>query len=276
MGTKIVPYLKWAGGKRQIISELVKVLPDKYNTYYEPFLGAGALFFHLKRKEAVINDFNKELMMTYSAIRDNIDELLLLLHNYSEKNNSEDFYRIRELDRDREYYDDMACVEKAARLIYLNKTCYNGLYRVNSQGLFNTPFGNYRRPQICNESLLRAIHNYFTESNIVIRNQDFADSVSDAEKGDFVYFDPPYHSPNNSNFTGYQSAGFDENEQIRLKETLDDLTSKGVKCVLSNSRTNFIEELYRNYKIKAIKVPRMINCDGKNRGAVDEVIVKNW
>lgn len=276
MKRKIEPYLKWAGGKRQLVRELKKKMPEEYGKYFEPFVGAGALFFYLGPEKAVINDANVDLMVTYSAIRDDIDGLIGLLRDYQERNTSEDFYKIRKLDRIKSECSKMTDTEKAARTIYLNKTCYNGLYRVNSQGHFNTPFGGYKRPVICDEALLRNIHNHLNESDIEIKNGDFENAVASAKEGDFVYFDPPYHSQDNTNFTSYQSGGFNENEQMRLKVVFDKLTEKGIKCILSNSKTEFITSLYGEYKIKTVRMPRMINCDGNNRGEVDEVIIKNW
>lgn len=272
----VKPFIKWAGGKRQLIPELRKHIPKKFNTYYEPFIGGGAFLFELQPKRAVISDRNEDLIFTYLSVRDNIDELIELLKIYATKNNSVDYYEIRAMDRDTDAFSKLKPVERAARLIYLNKTCYNGLYRVNSQGLFNTPFGNYKNPAICDEYVLRAVNDYFTCNDVKICHTDFELTVKNAEKGDFVYFDPPYHSPNNTNFTGYQQGGFDESEQERLAATYRRLTDSGVYCSLSNSSTPFIHGLFKDYNIHIVKANRAINSNGNDRGAVDEVIVTNW
>ncbi|WP_400211010.1 DNA adenine methylase [Candidatus Methanarcanum hacksteinii] len=270
------PFIKWAGGKRQLMPELIKYVPKKYNSYYEPFIGGGALLFELQPKKATISDKNEDLIKTYISVRDEIDELIELLKMYEGKNNGPDYYKIRSMDRDITIYSNMRDVEKAARLIYLNKTCYNGLYRVNSQGLFNTPFGNYTNPAICDEYVLRAVSNYLNGNDIEILQTDFEKTIETASKDDFVYFDPPYDSPDNTNFTGYQSGGFDREEQKRLKNVYEKLTEGGVYCTLSNSSTDFIHDLYKNYKVKKVKCNRAINSNGNDRGAVDEVIVSNW
>jgi DNA adenine methylase len=172
----------------------------------------------------------------------------------------------------------MSDVEKAARMIYLNKTCYNGLYRVNSAGLFNTPYGRYKNPAICEKEVLRAVSNYLSEKNVRILNEDFESAVADASNGDFVYFDPPYDSPNLTNFTGYLANGFGRDEQIRLKNTMLELTDRGVKCLLSNSSTDFIKEIYccPEFKTEYVQANRMINSRADGRGNVQEVLIRNW
>lgn len=276
----VKPYLKWAGGKRQLLPEITKYIPARINeyTYYEPFLGAGALLFHLQPKRAVINDFNEQLMLTYLVIKDNIDLLIKTLNSHKEQNSEGHFYEIRAKDREPDDFKKLSDVERAARLIYLNKTCYNGLYRVNSQGLFNVPYGNYKKPAICEESVLRAISKYLNENEITIISGDFTDAVKNAGKHSFVYFDPPYHSPDNTNFTGYQADKFDENEQERLCNVFRELTERGSKCLLSNSDTEFIRELYNDirYEIISVVAKRPINSDAAGRGNVKEVLIKNW
>jgi DNA adenine methylase len=163
-------------------------------------------------------------------------------------------------------------------MIYLNKTCYNGLYRVNSAGLFNTPYGRYKNPAICEAEVLRAVSKYLSEKNIRILNEDFETAVVDASQGDFVYFDPPYDSPDLTNFTGYQANGFYRDEQIRLRDTMLELTERGVKCLLSNSSTDFINEIYNcpEFKTEYVQAARMINSCADGRGSVQEVLVRNW
>lgn len=277
----VKPYLKWAGGKRQLLQEIRKYMPQKFNNcmYYEPFVGAGAVFFDRQPKKAVINDYNTQLILTYKVIRSNINELIDALKVHSQNNNEEYFYEIRSIDRVSDKFNALSDIEKAARLIFLNKTCYNGLYRVNSQGLFNAPYGRYVNPTICDEPVLKAIHKYLADNEEVeIINGDFADAVKTADNKAFVYFDPPYHSADNTNFTGYQADRFGVEEQTRLRDTFVHLTEVGAKCLLSNSDTNFIRELYSDnrFEIIAVTAKRAINSDGAGRGSVNEVLIKNW
>lgn len=273
----IKPYLKWAGGKRQLLPEIMKYVPKRFNTYYEPFIGAGAVFLHLQPKRAVINDFNSQLVMTYETIRDNVDELIVLLSEHKERNNEDYFYEIRELDRTKDF-ESMTNVQKAARLIYLNKTCFNGLYRVNSAGLFNVPFGRYKNPAILEEPVLRALSQYLSDpkNEIQILNGDFQRSLAGVQRGDLVYADPPYHSPDNTNFTGYQAGGFSEDDQIRLRDEMIRLRAIGAKCIFSNSDTPFIREIYTGFNIKQVDAKRNINSNGEARGNVKEVIITSW
>jgi DNA adenine methylase len=276
------PYLKWAGGKRQLLPAIKKHLPKNLGNlrYYEPFIGAGALFLDRQSRRAVINDNNIDLILTYEVIRDHVDELINALLAHKTQNSEEYYYQVREQDRNREAYAALTVVEKASRLIYLNKTCYNGLYRVNSQGMFNVPFGRYTNPAICDEPVLRAIHRYLNHENteIAIMHGDFAIAVADAGRNSFIYFDPPYHSPDNTNFTGYQAGGFGDVEQERLRDVFVERTDEGAKCLLSNSDTPFIRELYNDdrFEIISVKAKRAINSDSAGRGEVDEVLIKNW
>jgi DNA adenine methylase len=278
----VKPYLKWAGGKRQLLPEIKKHLPGNLGNlrYYEPFIGAGALFLDRQPRRAVINDNNAQLMLTYRSIRDHVDALIAELNTHKANNSEEYYYQIREQDRNSEVFAGLSDVQKAARLIYLNKTCYNGLYRVNSQGLFNVPYGRYANPAICDEPVLKAIHRYLNYENveIEIRDGDFELAVEMAGRGSFIYFDPPYHSSDNTNFTGYQAGGFGEGEQRRLCNVFIARTAAGAKCLLSNSDTPFIRELYSDnrFEIIAVKAKRVINSDSAGRGEVDEVLIKNW
>lgn len=269
----VIPFVKWAGGKRQLLPELVKRVP-KFTTYCEPFVGGGALFFYLQPKKAIINDFNKDLINTYITIQNDVESLIQHLSTY--KNDSENYYKIRELDRT-PLFHRMSDTEKASRLIYLNKTCYNGLFRVNSMGEFNSPFGSYKSPNIVNEPTLRAIHNYFQNADITFLSGDFEVAVKGIKKGTFVYFDPPYDPVSaSSNFTGYTNLGFGKQEQRRLKEVCDKLNAKGIKFLLSNSATDFILDLYKEYNIEKISAKRVINSNANNRGNVDEVLIRNY
>jgi DNA adenine methylase len=276
----VKPYLKWAGGKRQLLREIKKYLPKGRTgyAYYEPFVGAGAVFFDLQPAKALINDSNTQLILTYRAIKDNVEGLVALLKSHRGKNGREHFYAIRNLDRDAEQFGALKDIEKAARLIYLNKTCFNGLYRVNSRGFFNVPYGQHKNPAIFDETTLRRIHEYLNNNDIIILNTDFEQAVSTAGKDAFIYFDPPYHSPDKANFTGYQPGGFREKEQERLRDVMTELTGRGARCLLSNADTEYIRGLYSQdcYDIIPVQAKRVINADSVGRGAVNEVLIKNW
>ena len=270
------PFLKWAGGKRQLLPEIKNYVPKKYNTYYEPFLGGGAILFNLQPKNATINDSNTELINCYEVIRDSLEELIGDLKKH--ENNESYYYEMRELDRTTTYKDNYDKIKRASRILYLNKTCYNGLFRVNSQGQFNVPFGRYKNPNILDEAVLRAVNKYLNNNKVKIFNTDFEKAVLDAKKGDFVYFDPPYDPVSNTaSFTGYDVNGFDKEEQKRLKSVFDDLTSRGCQALLSNADTDFIIKLYGSrYKIEKISATRAINSNALKRGKITEVLVRNY
>lgn len=271
----VTPVLKWVGGKRQIITQISKHVPTRFSTYYEPFLGGGAVLFDLQPKKAIVNDINVELINLYEVIKTNVDELIEDLMQH--RNDENYFYSLREMDRNDVEYFNLSPVQRASRLMFLNKTCYNGLFRVNRAGQFNTPFGNYKNPTIVNEITLKSVSKYFNSANITFTANDFEETLANARKGSFVYLDPPYDPVSDtSSFTGYNEGGFDRNEQIRLKLTCDILNQKGVKFLLSNSSTEFIKELYRDYTIEIIQAKRAINSRGDKRGEIDEVLVKNF
>lgn len=270
------PFLKWAGGKRQLISQIEPFVPEiGSSTYYEPFLGAGAMLFHFQPQNAIVNDVNSELYNVYKVIEDDklFDELIELLTMHESNNDSDYFYEVRAWDRT-EDYASMSPVKKAARFIYLNKTCFNGLYRVNSKGYFNVPFGKYKKPLIVNEEILRNVHNYLKHNNITFLNGDFEDAVKDTKSGDFVYFDPPYEPLNpTSSFTSYAQEGFGRAEQYRLRDLFSELNSRGCKVLLSNSDTPFIREIYQEFKIVTVQANRAINSKATGRGKINEVLV---
>lgn len=271
----VAPVVKWVGGKRQLLDEIIPLLPKRINTYCEPFLGGGAVLFSIQPSKAIVNDLNMDLITVYEVIRDNVEELIESLKKH--ENTSEYFYVIRDLDRDKANYQALSKIEKASRLIYLNKTCFNGLFRVNSSGEFNSPFGHYKNPNIVNEPVLRAVSKYFNTSNITFYGEDFAETLSRVGKGGFVYLDPPYDPVSDTaSFTGYNKGGFDRSEQIRLKHCCDDLTQRGIKFLLSNSATEFIKELYQEYDITIVKAKRAINADASKRGAIEEVLIRNY
>ena len=271
----VAPVVKWVGGKRQLLSEISPLLPKRITSYCERFLGGGAVLFSIQPSKAIVNDLNSDLITVYEVIRDDVEELIDNLKKH--ENSSEYFYTIRDMDRNKETYAAMSKVERASRLIYLNKTCFNGLFRVNSSGEFNSPFGHYKNPNIVNEPVLRAVNKYFSSSNITFCNEDFAVTLGRISKGSFVYLDPPYDPVSDTpNFTGYNRGGFDRNEQIRLTQCCDELTQRGVKFMLSNSATTFIKELYKDYDISIVQAKRAINSDASKRGAIEEVLIRNY
>jgi DNA adenine methylase (dam) len=271
----VMPVVKWVGGKRQLLPVLTSLLPTRITNYCEPFVGGGALLFWKQPQRAVINDINAELIQMYEVIRDSVEELIVELETHT--NDSEHFYEVRDWDRNRESYDLLTNIEKAARVIYLNKTCYNGLFRVNNAGEFNTPFGNYRNPNIINAPILRAVSTYFRGAEIVFSCRDYADVLAEIPRGSFVYLDPPYDPVSNTaNFTGYSRGGFSREDQIRLRECCDDLHRRGIKFMLSNSSTDFIREQYAPYTITTVQAKRAVNSNADGRGQVDEVVVRNY
>ncbi len=269
----ILPIVKWAGGKRRLVETFKPLLPKEIASYCEPFLGGGAVLFHLQPSVAYVNDINSELICTYTTIRDSVDELLEELKQY--RNDKAFFYAIRKLDRSPEKYAVLTDVQKAARMLYLNKTCYNGLYRVNSAGEFNAPFGYYKNPDFINESALRAASKYFNSATIHFSSVDYSEVLRNVEKETFVYLDPPYDPiSKTSNFTEYSKGGFSRKEQIRLRECCDELDRRGVKFMVSNSATDFILEQYLHYNITTIQTRRLINPIAS--GAVKEVVIRNY
>ena len=271
------PFVKWAGGKRQILDKLIKYVPEDFNTYYEPFVGGGALFFELSPKNAVINDSNEELINVFRCIKD--EEKLTKMSNelnHHEANHSEEYYyKIRNIDRDKNKFNRLSDYKRAARTIYLNKACFNGLYRVNSKGEFNVPFGKKLKVNTYEGQNIGIIHAYLNFNNIKILSIDFEEAVKDAKEGDFVYFDPPYDS-DTSTFNSYTEDGFSKDEQIRLSNVFKNLSDRGCYVMLSNHNTVLINELYKDFYIHKITAKRNINSNGKKRGKVEEVIITNY
>ena len=271
------PFVKWAGGKRQIIDKLKEYVPDEYNTYYEPFIGGGALLFELSPKNAVINDSNEELMNVYRCLCDEekFKKMCNLLNHYEAEHSEEFYYEIRNKDKNKNAYSRLSDYTKAARTIYLNKACFNGLYRVNKKNEFNVPFGKKTKINTYEGSNLITISNYLTMNNIKILSIDFEEAVKDVKPKDFIYFDPPYDS-DTSTFNSYTEEGFDKNEQIRLAKVFKELDKKGAYVMLSNHNTSLINDLYKDYNIHLIEAKRNINSNGKKRGKVEEVIITNY
>jgi DNA adenine methylase len=270
------PFLKWAGGKRQLVPIIRNYVPKKFKMYFEPFVGAGAVLFDLQPTAALINDANEELMNCYQVIKDNPDALIA--HTRSHRNTKEYYYSLRSIDRE-SGFKSLSPVERASRIVFLNKTCYNGLFRVNSQGHFNVPFGKYSNPVIVDEVVIRAISWYLNTAQVQISTDDFESALSGAGRGDFVYIDPPYDPlSDTSSFTGYNLNSFGRDEQRRLKEVCDDLSRRGCKVLHSNSATDFIRELYGNtsrYTIVEVEATRNINSVGTARGKINELLIFN-
>lgn len=271
----VAPIVKWVGGKRQLIPEILSLVPTTFSTYVEPFVGGGAILFELQPKKAIINDYNTELINVYKVIKESPEKLIKELEIHKQKNSSQYYYKIRELDR-MENFSNLNDIKKAARIVYLNKTCYNGLYRVNSSGHFNSPYGRYKKPNIVNAPTIKAISNYFNKNDIIIKNGDYKDVLTDLKNDAFVYFDPPYVPiSTSSSFTGYTENGFGLKQQEELKTECDKLTKKGIRFILSNSDCEFIRELYKDYKIITVKARRTINSQSQKRGEINEVLIYN-
>lgn len=274
---KARPFVKWAGGKRQIMEKLKKYVPDEFDTYYEPFVGGGALLFELSPKKAVINDLNEELMNVYRCIKDEKKfEAMCRELNKCETEHSEDFYYdIRNIDRDKRKYNKLLDYKRAARTIYLNKACFNGLYRVNRKNEFNVPFGKKVRVNTYEGQNLGIICGYLNYNDVSLLSVDFEEAVKTAKKGDFVYFDPPYDSETSS-FNSYTEGGFGKEEQRRLARVFKELSDRGCYVMLSNHNTTLINELYKGYNFHLIEAKRNINSNGKKRGKVEELIITNY
>lgn len=266
------PFLKWAGGKSQLLNTFQTHLPETFKSYFEPFTGGAALFFYLHNNKRVVrsqlSDQNEELINCYTVVRDNVDELIDDLKKHI--NDEEYFYHLRAVDA-----RSLSEIQRASRLIYLNKTCFNGLYRVNSKGHFNVPFGFYKNPNTCNETNLRACSKSLQE--VKIKHQPFELVLDQAKKGDFVYFDPPYHPLNStSNFTSYTKQSFTAEDQRRLADTFEQLHKRGCKVMLSNSDCELIRDLYASFRIETVYAMRAINCKAKGRGRITELLVLNY
>lgn len=275
----VKPFVKWVGGKKQLMEVINLYRPKTFGRYYEPFVGGGSVFMNLQYSKTTINDYNTELINVYEVVRDSVDELLSLLKIHAENNSQEYFYSLREWDRTG-ILEKKSSVERAARFIYLNKTCYNGLFRVNAQGQFNVPYGRYKNPNIVNEEVLRADSKFLKKSTIKILKGDFEKSVKSAKKGDFIYLDPPYAPlvEDTHSFVGYTLNGFGYDEQLRLRDLFVKLDKKGCYVMLSNSSSKIIHELYKDYvdTTEIVGATRMVNSKASGRGKVDEVLIMNY
>lgn len=256
------PFVKWAGGKRSIIHEITQRMPESYKTYYEPFMGGGALFFSLNPTNAVILDKNPELITAYRVIQSDLQTLIQLLDEHHQHDGRDYYYKIRNVAP-----AHLSTAERAARFIYLNKTCYNGLYRVNKNGDFNVPYGHRKSVRLYDRDNLQHCHQAL--QGVEINLGDFYDIKP--KQGDFVYFDPPYYDT----FTQYTESHFNEDAQKRLHQFCVELDSLGVKFILSNSDTPFIRNLYSSFHVDEIDAMRCISRNGQQRGKFQEVIVFN-
>jgi len=265
---RAAPFVKWAGGKRSIVHELVARLPKQYGKYYEPFVGGAALFFELLPRQAFLSDINFDLVLAYNAIKKDLPKLLEVLRQHSVCHSEEYYYKLRNR------HDIEDPIEIVARFLYLNRTCYNGLYRVNRKGEFNVPIGSYANPDVVREKALTACSRAL--QNVTIEYRNFSDIKPIA--GDFVYFDPPYHPTNDTSFTKYSKMDFTEKDQVLLAEFATKLHKDGVRVMLSNSNTKFIRDLYKSniFKTAIVNAPRVVNCKPNGRNAVEEVLIVNY
>lgn len=266
------PFVKWAGGKTQLLPYLLERMPRKYDRYFEPFIGGGALFFKVTPRQGYISDINPELINAYQVIQLNVESLIEDLNKHIYDKNY--YYKLRNVDRTPEF-KNWSPVKKASRIIALNKSCFNGLYRVNSKGHFNVPFGRYKNPKLVDAVNLRECSKALKDTKIVLGSFNLIEQ--DVQKGDFVYFDPPYAPLNiTSSFTSYSKEGFDNKMQENLRDICVALDCRQVKFMLSNSSTPLILELYKDFHLSFVDASRAINSRGDKRGKVKEVIVTNY
>ncbi len=268
------PFTKWVGGKSTSVKHLLELVPSHIDTYVEPFVGSGAMFFSLNFDKAIINDTNQELICTYETIKDNVYELEMFLSTLVYDKGL--YEKIRAWDREPKFLQRPK-IERASRLIYLMKTCFNGLYRVSSKNFFNTPFGNIKNPNICDSKTLRACSKYLNNKQVSIFNKDYKELLDIIPDNSFVYLDPPYFPlSKTSNFTSYQSGKFKDTEQYRLYEFCMALHERGIKFMQSNSSAPDVYELYKNFNIGEVNVSRRINSNKDKRNAVIELAITNY
>ena len=267
------PILKWVGGKRQLLPAITPYIPSRYSKYIEPFVGGGAVLFHLQPRSAVISDSNEELINVYQTVKNEPEKLIAQLEKHARFHSEDYYYTIRGMDRESDY-SEMSNVERAARILYLNKTCYNGLYRVNSAGQFNSPYGRYKNPNIVNAVGIRAVSKFFNSNDVTIKHCDYSQTLEGLDKKSFVYLDPPYMPiSSSSSFTGYTEGGFALEDQRKLKLECDKLKDAGIQFLLSNSDCEEIRTLYADYEIATVSAKRSINSNSMKRGEVSEVLI---
>lgn len=264
------PFLKWVGGKRQLLKAIRALIPKRVGTYFEPFVGGGAVFFDLQFPTSVLGDINPDLVESYQVVRDRAADLIEALERHAERHNKKHYYAVRSLEP-----QTLSAVERVARLVYLNRTCFNGLYRVNKQGQFNVPMGAYKKPRICDHANLLAAGEALRSAEVICAG--FREICRNATSGDFVYFDPPYVPLSaSSNFVSYVQDGFSLADQEELAALFRELSSRGVNCLLSNSSAPRVLELYRDFNIVFVEARRAVNSVGNGRGKVNEVLVTNY
>ncbi|MBN1652901.1 MAG: DNA adenine methylase [Deltaproteobacteria bacterium] len=268
------PIVKWVGGKTGLLGQLVPLLPRgvELMRHVEPFMGGGALFFRLQPKRALLCDVNRSLIDTYETVRDDVETVIALLEKLARRHSAENYYAVRT-----RYNGSTRCsrAERTAMFIYLNKTCFNGLHRVNRKGEFNVPAGRYDKPRIFDSDALRAASRQLAAAEL--RSESFENLLSSAKPGDFVYFDPPYEPlSDTANFTSYTQSGFSREDQIRLRDVFVALDRRKCKLMLSNSDVPLIRALYQRFRIDRVAALRAINCDGRNRGRISELVVRNY
>ena len=275
MGKTGVPrFVKWAGGKLQLLGQFEPLFPKEFERYFEPFVGSGAVAFYIikkyKPKQVFLSDTNEELVSSYNAIKDNLHELVTLLKQHKDSHQQkgkEYYYQVRSL-------RPSNSTEMAARFIYLNKTCFNGIYRVNSSNIFNVPMGEYANPDIVQEEKLNEISRVL--QNVEIKAKPFESILDKAKKNDFVYMDPPYHPLKRDSFTTYTKDNFKEEDQIKLANVFKQLSDRGCLVMESNSDTEFIRNLYNGFKIDTVQARRVINSKGDGRGKINELVIRNY
>lgn len=271
---KLISPIRWVGGKKKVLKYIKELLPKKFNTYYEPFVGGGALFFDIQPNKAVINDTNFEVMTLYKCIKDYPNELMALLDDFKEKHGKEFFHDLREIDRTHTL-SNFGVVDISARFVYLNKAGFNGLYRVNKKGQFNAPFGTPECSELYKKENIINISNYLKNSQVSILNEDFEEAVKGIKEGDFVYFDPPYDYLDKG-FVRYSVEYFLKQDQIRLANLCKDLDRRGIKWMLSNHNTPLINELFKDFDIKIVNISRTIAARVGSRAKVEEVLIRNY
>ncbi len=268
------PFLKWAGGKSNLLKQYEPLFPKWSGDYFEPFIGSGAVFFFLSaRQEArkyYLSDLNREIVDAFCAVRDDVEEVIRLLTKHQKLHSKDYFYQVRAL-----VPENLSTLERAARTIYLNKTCFNGLYRVNKKGEFNVPMGNYKKPSILQVETLKTASRALARADLAVGH--YSDLVDKAQAGDFIYLDPPYHPlSKTAMFTNYVAEAFDEKDQMELSQVATTLSEKGCLFMESNSNTDFVKDLYKDFKIQEVLARRSINREKSKRGVITELVITNF
>lgn len=268
------PFLKWAGGKSNLLKQYEPLFPKWSGDYFEPFIGSGAVFFFLSAREEArkyyLSDLNREIVDAFCAVRDDVEEVIRLLTKHQKLHSKDYFYQVRAL-----VPDNLSTFERAARTIYLNKTCFNGLYRVNKKGEFNVPIGNYKKPSILQVETLKTASRALARADLAAGH--YSGLVDKAQAGDFIYLDPPYHPlSKTAMFTNYVAEAFDEKDQMELSQVATTLSEKGCLFMESNSNTDFVKDLYKDFKIQEVLARRSINREKSKRGVITELVITNF